>query len=109
MQVHPMRWILAIVTMLLVVGCGENGSPDSADVNWLEAPAVLSFYLANTDLIRSGRDKEGCPVVIEGIRKGLDDPGNFETQNLHGVCSTADMEFGGDVRCKDKRLQVKCR
>jgi hypothetical protein len=109
MQVHTMRWILTLVTIFLVVACGENGSPESADVKWLEAPAVLSFYLANTDLIMSGRDKEGCPVVIEDIRKGLDDPSKFETQNLLEICRTAGMEFGADVRCKDKRLQVKCR
>ena len=109
MQAHPVRWIQAIVTMFLLLGCGENGSPESADVKWLEAPAVLSLYLADTDLITSGRDKEGCPVVIEDIRKGLDDPSNYGTQGLLQICSTAGMEFGGDVRCTDKRLQVKCR
>jgi len=109
MEVHKMRWILTIATIFLVGGCGENGSSESADVKWLEAPSVLSFYLANTDLIMSGRDNEGCPVVIEEIRKGLDNPGNFETQNFLNICSTAGMEFGGDIRCNDKRLQVKCR
>jgi hypothetical protein len=109
MEVHKMRWILTIATIFLVVGCSENGSSESADGKWLEAPAVLSPYLANTDLIMSGRDKEGCPVVIEDIRNGLDDPNNIGAQGLLNICSTAGMEFGGDVRCKDKRLQVKCR
>jgi hypothetical protein len=103
------RTCLYASVILLVVGCSENGSSESANVKWLEAPAVLSLYLANTDLIMSGRDKEGCPVVIEDIRKGLDDPSNFGTQRLLNICSTAGMEFGGDVRCIDKRLQVKCR
>ena len=109
MEFHTMRWIMTIATIFFVVGCGENDSSKSADGKWLEAPAVLSLYLANTDLIMSGRDKEGCPVVIEDIRKDLDDPSNFETQKLFNICSTAGKEFGGDVRCKDKRLQVKCR
>ena len=109
MQVHTMRWVLSIATIIFVVGCGKNGSSESADGKWLEAPAVLSPYLANTDLIMSGRNKEGCPVVIEDIRKGLDDPSNLGTQGLLEICSTAGMEFGGDVRCKDRRLQVKCR
>ena len=108
-EVHKMRCILTIATIIFVVGCSENGSSESADVKWLEAPTVLSLYLGNTDLIMSGRDKEGCPVVIEDIRKGLDVSSNFETQNLLNICINAGMEYGGDVRCKDKRLQVKCR
>ena len=109
MKVHTMRWVLSIATIIFVVGCGKNGSSESADGKWIEAPYVLSLYLANTDLIMSGRDKEGCPVVIEDIRNGLDDPSNFGTQGLLQICSTAGMQFGADVRCKDKRLQVKCR
>jgi hypothetical protein len=104
-----MRWNLTIATIFLVVGCGEHGSSESASGKWLEAPAVLSLYLANTDLIMSGRYKEGCPVVIEDIRNGLDDPSNLGAQRFQNICSTASLEFGGDVRCKDKRLQVKCR
>jgi predicted component of type VI protein secretion system len=109
MQGHITRWIVAIAAISVVVGCSDNSSSQSADDKWLEAPAVLSLYLANTDLIMSGRDKEGCPVVIEDVRKGLDDPSNFGTQGLLQICSNSGMEFGGDVRCKDKRLQVKCR
>ena len=108
MQAHATRRILSIATIFAVAGCGDNGSSQSAGGKWLEAPAVLSLYLANTDLITSGRDKEGCPVVIEDVRKGLDDPSNYGTQGLLKICSTAGLEFGDDVRCKDKRLQVKC-
>ena len=109
MGAHTIRWILTIATIILVVGCGEHGSSESADGKWLEAPAVLSLYLADTDLMMSGRDKEGCPVVIEDIRNGLYDPSNLGAQRFLNICSTAGLEFGGDVRCKDKRLQVKCR
>ena len=109
MQVHTMRWVLGVAAIFAVVGCSDNGSSQSAEGKWLEAPAVLSIYLANTDLITSGRDKEGCPVVIEDVQKGLDDPSNYGTQGLLKICSTAGMEFGGEVRCEDKRLQVKCR
>ena len=109
MQVNTMRWVLGVAAIFAVVGCSDNGSSQSAEGKWLEAPAVLSIYLANTDLITSGRDKEGCPVVIEDVQKGLDDPSNYGTQGLLKICSTAGMEFGGEVRCEDKRLQVKCR
>jgi hypothetical protein len=108
MKIHKTRWILAIATIFVVAGCGDNSSSPSAEGKWLEAPAALTIYLANTDLIMSGRDKEGCPVVIEDVRKGLNDPEMYGTQALLKQCSDAGMEFGEEVRCKDKRLQVKC-
>ena len=46
---------------IVVVGCGNNGSSQSANGKWLEAPAVLPLYLANTDPIMSSRDKEDVP------------------------------------------------
>ena len=104
-----MRWILTIATIFFVVGCGEHGSSESADGKWLEAPTVLSLYLANSDLRMSVRDKEGCAAVIEDIRNRLDDPGSLGAQRFLNICSTAGLEFGGDVRCKEKQLQVKCR
>ncbi|MFN2202534.1 MAG: hypothetical protein ACK2UO_15130 [Caldilineaceae bacterium] len=108
MQTHETRWMLVISTIFVVVGCGHNDSSPSTEGKWLEAPAALTIYLANTDLITSGRDKEGCPVVIEDVRKGLNDPEMYGTQALLKQCSDAGMEFGEEVRCKDKRLQVKC-
>jgi hypothetical protein len=108
MKIYQTRWILIIATVFVVVGCSGNSSSSSSEGKWLEAPAALAIYLANTDLITSGRDKEGCPVVIEDVRKGLSDPEMYGTQALLKQCSDAGMEFGEEVRCKDKRLQVKC-
>ena len=108
MQFQTVPWIFAIAYMFAAAGCGNHGASRSADGKWLEAPAALAIYLANTDLIMSGRDKEGCPVVIEEVRKGLTDPAMYGTRALLKQCSDAGMEFGEAVRCKDKRLQVRC-
>lgn len=108
MQFQTVRWFFAISYIIVAAGCSDNGSSPSAESKWLEAPMALTIYLANTELIMSGRDKEGCPVVIEDVRKGLNDPEMYGTQALLKQCSDAGMEFGEEVRCKDKRLQVKC-
>ena len=40
------------------------------------------------------------------MRKGLDEPRNYGNQGLLKICSTASMELGGEVKCKDEWLQL---
>lgn len=105
-----LSWLVPTVVVAVASGCSGGSSGESTAGKWLEAPKALTIYLANTDLIMSGRDKEGCPVVIEEIRKDLrDGEANFGTQAVLEVCSTAGLGFGDEVACKGKRLQVKCK
>ena len=108
MKCFNISWMLPIVIVAVTSGCSDN--PDESTTGkWLEAPKVLTIYLANTDLIISGRDKDGCPAVIEMIRKQLrEGRSTYEAQAVIKVCSSAGLEFGEKVTCNGIMLQVKC-
>jgi hypothetical protein len=104
------RCILPLLLVPTISGCSDNSSGESAGGKWLDAPKVLADYLANTELIISGRDREGCPAVIETIRKQLaEGASTFGTSAVLEVCSNAGLQFGDKVRCEGKRLLVNCK
>ena len=109
MKFIRMRLAYTVLLAGAMSGCGDGGSDGGTNGKWLDAPKALAMYVTNSDLISSGRNVEGCPVVIERIRSDLEKgASNFGTQQVLGVCSTAGMEFGNQVRCNGKRLQVNC-
>lgn len=103
------RSIPALLLVAVISGCGGGGSDGSAGGTWLEAPDALAMYLADPELISSGRDQEGCPVVIDRIHAALEEGAStLGTRQNQSVCSNAGMGFGNEVRCEGTRSQVQC-
>ena len=100
---------IRLVPMLAAFMSGCGGSDNATDGKWLEAPDALAMYLADPELMSSGRDKEGCPVKIDKIRADLQEGvTSLGTRQIQSVCSNAGMAFGNEARCEGKRLQVQC-
>lgn len=110
MKRSRLRSLHVLALLAIVGGCGDGNPEDEAGEEWLEAPDALAMYLADPELMTSGRNAEGCPAVIDRIRGALEGGAStLGTRQILGVCSTAGMEFGGEVRCEESRLQVRCR
>ena len=109
-RVHPRRHLLAAVLAIpfLVTGCDRDD-----DGRWVDASEAQTFFsnaatrqtLGETSLSELNRQ---CDDLIASARSALDEPASPGLRVLIQVCSKEGLGFGGELRCADDTLQVRC-
>jgi len=104
----------AAIVASLLPACGDGGQ-------WVEAPETLTLY-EGMDRIRQMQaqveqnqtpkaESRSCQDLLGQMREHIAaaESNNVLFQHMVRRCGDLGMQFGGEVRCESRRLQVKCK